>query len=219
MPFSKLFLVFFSFLSFAVIAEPPNLTLVKKEIEHYYDSGNYEKELTNAINTAHQYLLKQVEINKQNQIKQQLALVLDIDETSLSNYEKLVRRGFIGSQDVIHKEILAADSAPIKPMLSLYNDALKYGVKVFFVTGRSQSECRATEKNLLIAGYKDWAGLYCKPDNYALPSIVNFKAKTRKLITEQGYTVVATIGDQYSDLLGGYAKKEFKLPNPFYYLP
>ena len=28
-----------------------------------------------------------------------------------------------------------------------------------------------------------------------------------------------TIGDQWSDLLGGHAERAYKLPNPMYYLP
>ena len=33
------------------------------------------------------------------------------------------------------------------------------------------------------------------------------------------YDVVANLGDQYSDLIGGYADRAVKLPNPTYYLP
>ena len=35
-------------------------------------------------------------------------------------------------------------------------------------------------------------------------------------ITADGYTIIANLGDQESDLAGGYAEKTFKLPNPFY---
>jgi len=35
----------------------------------------------------------------------------------------------------------------------------------------------------------------------------------------KGYTIIANIGDQYSDLVGGYAEGEFKLPDPMYYIP
>ena len=38
-------------------------------------------------------------------------------------------------------------------------------------------------------------------------------------IAEQGYTVILSMGDQLSDLEGGYAERTFKLPNPVYYLP
>lgn len=219
MKYFRILFVVFYILPIHASAEPPNLSLIKNEIVNYHDSGAYERELTRAIKQAHDYILNQVAANSQRQPKKQLAVVLDVDETSLSNYEKIAHRNFVGTQSAIHKEIMAANSVPIKPMLSLYNDALKGGVKIFFVTGRNQSECQATEKNLRNAGYKNWAGLYCKPNNYNLPSIVRFKAKTRAFIAKQGYTVIATIGDQYSDLIGGFARKEFKLPNPFYYLP
>ena len=40
-----------------------------------------------------------------------------------------------------------------------------------------------------------------------------------KQLTEQGYTILLSIGDQQSDLDGGYAERTFKLPNPVYFLP
>jgi hypothetical protein len=41
----------------------------------------------------------------------------------------------------------------------------------------------------------------------------------RKEITAKGYTIVANIGDQYSDLVVGCAEGKFKLPDPMYYIP
>ena len=38
-------------------------------------------------------------------------------------------------------------------------------------------------------------------------------------LTEAGYTIVLSMGDQQSDLDGGYAERTFKLPNPVYFLP
>jgi len=38
----------------------------------------------------------------------------------------------------------------------------------------------------------------------------------RSQIEADGYTIIANIGDQASDLQGGHAEKTFKLPNPFY---
>lgn len=201
-----------------VFAEPPNLSLVKKEVEIYHDSGAYDHELSAVIAQAQGYMMEQVRANKLRKNPLKLALVLDIDETSISNYQQMVKRGFMGDRQKIHQEIMQANSPVIKPMLSLYNDALKQGVKVFFITGRNQSELEATKTNLIRAGYKHWSGLYLRPDNYNQASIVPFKSHTRALIRNKGYTIIATIGDQYSDLMGGYAKKEFKLPNPFYFL-
>jgi predicted secreted acid phosphatase len=54
--------------------------------------------------------------------------------------------------------------------------------------------------------------------NQSCPTI-QYKSGTRAYIESQGYNIVADIGDQFSDLLGGYADKTFKMPNPNYYLP
>ena len=48
---------------------------------------------------------------------------------------------------------------------------------------------------------------------------VQYKSGTRAYIESQGYDIVADLGDQFSDLQGGFADKTFKMPNPNYYLP
>ena len=49
---------------------------------------------------------------------------------------------------------------------------------------------------------------------------VEYKAGTRKHIEKDlGYDIVLNVGDQWSDLQGGYADTVLKLPNPTYYLP
>ena len=206
-------------ISTPLFSEPPNLSLVRKEVINYYDTGLYYKDLENKIKQAQQYIIDQAQIHKHDKSSKKLALVLDIDETSLSNYDKMVKRDFVGTKEEIHQEIMAANAVVIKPMLDLYNTALKHNIKVFFVTGRHESERNATRTNLTKAGYKKWSGLYLRPNKYPYPSIIPFKTKARETITKQGYTIIATIGDQFSDIRGGFAEKGFKLPNPFYYLP
>ena len=163
--------------------------------------------------------MQQIHYYQTHKTDKQLAIVLDIDETSLSNYSKLAKFDFGGSAEQIHEAIAAADSPAIKPMLQLYQNALRHGIKVFFVTGRHQSEIDATKANLIKAGYTKWSGLYLRPQNYHSKSIISFKAESRAKIVKKGYIILATIGDQYSDIRGGYANKGFKLPNPFYYIP
>lgn len=197
-------------------AEPANLSLVKQEVKNYHDSGLYAQELAQKIAEAQQFIIDKAQHNEK---KARLALVLDIDETSLSNYSKMAEHDFVTTREQLHQEILAANSPAIEPMLTLYNNAIKHGVKVFFITGRNESEREATQKNLNNAGYNNWTALYLRPDNYKQSSIVPFKSQTRALIAQQGYTIIASIGDQDSDIAGGYAEKGFKLPNPFYHLP
>lgn len=202
-----------------VSAEPPNLGILKKELRQYHDAGIYQQELSAVAKEAKHYILTQARKNQQLPVRKKLAVVLDIDETCISNYDKFAKYDFMPSKEQIHRDILKADAPAIKPMLDLYNAALKEGVSVFFVTARPNTDLEATKTNLLRDGYRNWTGLYLRPDNYRHASNVPFKARTRAKISKQGYTIIATIGDQYSDLMGGYAKREFKLPNPWYFLP
>jgi predicted secreted acid phosphatase len=48
---------------------------------------------------------------------------------------------------------------------------------------------------------------------------IQYKSGTRAYIESQGYEIVGNFGDQFSDLLNGFADKTFKMPNPNYYLP
>jgi HAD superfamily, subfamily IIIB (Acid phosphatase) len=57
-----------------------------------------------------------------------------------------------------------------------------------------------------------------KPDA-STQTTVAYKSGARTTIEQQGYRIIANVGDQYSDLAGGHEDKAFKLPNPFYFLP
>ncbi|WP_133130335.1 HAD family acid phosphatase [Legionella yabuuchiae] len=208
-----------AFIHVNVHAEPANLHLLMHEVKAYHDNGDYDNEVIGVVEQAREYINKRAELNAKTHHPQKLALVLDIDETSLTNYDKMAARHFIATKVQLHREIMAADAPAIKPILSLYHDALKHDIKVFFVTGRKESERNATSKNLKRAGFNTWSGLYLKPDNYSRPSIIPFKSKAREAIERKGYTIIASIGDQISDLKGGFAEKTFKLPNPYYHLP
>lgn len=212
------FCVAFIFTS-PVYSEPNNLGLLKNEVKQYHDSGLYQKELTQVIQKAQRFVVAQAKANSHRKVPQKLAIVLDIDETSLSNYNFMIQCNFGCTRKQFHEQTLKADAQTIKPMLALYKEAQLHGIHVFFISGRRQSERQATQENLNKAGFSHWAGLYLRPVHYNQKSVIPFKSHSRKLINQQGYTIIATIGDQYSDLKGGYAEQGFKLPNPYYYLP
>jgi hypothetical protein len=107
----------------------------------------------------------------------------------------------------------------IAPTLALYRSARASKVEVFFITGRPENQRAATERNLTSAGYTGYAHLYMVPDGAHFASAADFKAPIRAQIEQQGYTIVANMGDQPSDLAGGHAERTFLLPNPFYRVP
>jgi HAD superfamily, subfamily IIIB (Acid phosphatase) len=145
------------------------------------------------------------------------AIVFDVDETLLSNYSAIVADGFVygpKSQAEATDEIGVA----IKPSLDLFNLAKSKGITVFLITGRPEAQRAPTEDNLKREGFTDYKQAILKPAGFT-GTTVAYKSGARKAIEAQGYDIVANVGDQYSDLAGGYADAAFKLPNPFYYLP
>ena len=115
-------------------------------------------------------------------------------------------------------------------MPKLVNWAQRAGYTIFFLTGRPEAQRAPTVQNLDNVGYNVPPNeqIYLKqssPPSYlhceAAPTCttIEYKSGTRKHIESMGYDIVADFGDQYSDLTGGASGRQFKIPNPMYYLP
>lgn len=199
--------------------EPKNLDLVKGVLIQYHDSGEYEKEQAKVIDHAMQYLKIRLKREKQKAQAKKLAIVLDIDETSLSNYPDMRKMSFGGTEQQAMDAGAKGTDPVIAPTLKLYQYAKANNIAVFFVTGRTERLRIATEKNLTNAGFTNWNGLSLMEETYKERSTAPYKIRARTLIENQGYDIVLNIGDQQSDLIGGHADKTFKLPNPYYLIP
>lgn len=205
--------------SFSSATEPRNLELVKQSLIHYHDSGEYQKDLARVVQQAKAYLKARLDKNKARPVKQKLAIILDIDETALSNYPDMIKLDFGGTLKQIEEEEGNGKDEAIEPTLKLYEFAKDNGVAVFFITARKENYRSVTAANLENVGYKNYDGLYMLPLDYTGKSVAYFKTATRKQLTEQGYVIVLSVSDQKADLRGGYAEKAFKLPNPYYLVP
>ncbi|MFE2418992.1 HAD family acid phosphatase [Streptomyces hokutonensis] len=125
-----------------------------------------------------------------------LAIVLDIDNTSLASY-------FEGGYP----------TPATAPVLALAKDAHAKGVSVFFVSARTNLIDVATKYNLTNVGYTV-DGLYTRTlIDIASESVADFKTSQRKAIEAKGYDIVANIGNNTTDLTGGYADTTYKLPD------
>lgn len=207
----------FSLAGFA--KEPENLSELKNKLVSYHDSGEYAYDLSSVVAQAREYLQERIEENRLLKKPKKLAIVLDIDETSLSNYAFLFHHDFSGAKNIVDVEMASTDATLIPSTFQLYQLAEQEHVSVFFVTGRREKYRANTVENLHEQGYRHWQHLYLAPNAYHEKSIAAFKSAIRKKLTESGYDVVLNLGDQYSDLKGGYADRTFKLPDPFYYVP
>ncbi|MFN8610534.1 MAG: HAD family acid phosphatase [Vulcanimicrobiota bacterium] len=192
----------------------PNMYLVKESMRTYHKSGQYHREIDTIAGQARAYLEK----NLARCQEKKPAMVLDIDETVLSNYPHINEFDF----GYIPKEwsawILRGEAPALNGPRELFRYARQNQVTVFFITGRAEKEREATLKNLGREGFEGWQELIMKPNDDHTPTGV-FKAQQRRRLTESGYTILVNMGDQASDLEGGYAEAVFKLPNPMYYVP
>jgi predicted secreted acid phosphatase len=145
------------------------------------------------------------------------AIVFDVDETLLSNYTAIDADNFtFGPQS--QAEAVNEIGTAIQPSLDLFNLAKKKGLAIFLITGRREDVRAHTESNLAREGFTGYKQLILRPVG-AGGTVVDYKAGERAKIEDQGYKIVANVGDQYSDLAGGHSQVVFKLPNPFYFLP
>jgi predicted secreted acid phosphatase len=207
--------------SIAVPKELPNLGRLKVELEQYHNCtgthGCYARDLQRETALAAADLRKAV---RQSPPGAKLALVLDIDETSLSNYQQMQQAdfGFVPSEWDRWVDEAAAPAIP--GTLRLYREAERLGVAVFFVTGRPDSQRAATERDLRTHGYTRWAGLTMRSrDQLDMPTIA-YKSEARARIVRAGYRIAVNVGDQMSDLLGKpQAEYSVKLSDPFYFIP
>lgn len=194
--------------------EPANLAHHKQSLIRYHDSGQYESDIHRVVNQAIAYLQKR--LTDPAFLNQKPAIVLDIDETSISNYPNMVKLGFGGTMDEIRENETKGNDPAIAPTLKLYRFAKEHKIAVFFVTGRHEFERTATISNLEKEGYSNWDGLILRSKDYEGKPAADFKTAMRKHIEDQGHHIVLNMGDQLSDLRGEHADKVYKLPNPYY---
>ena len=198
---------------------PPNLGELKSFLLTYQASGQYAQDLAAVVAEAQDYLDAHLDGVAQP------AMVLDIDETSLSNWNEIQANdfGFFTAGDCTRLPqgpcgALAWDAMalakPMEPKLALFNHAKARHIAIFFITGRHESERTATELNLHRAGYKDWEMVIMEPDSLHPASAADFKAPERGKLEQRGYQIIVNVGDQQSDLSRGHADKGFRLPNP-----
>lgn len=178
----------------------------------YYQSGAYHEALEQALEQA------KCLVQKNFATTVSPAIVLDIDETSLSNLPAMQDKNFLLSEDERHALARGGQLPAIQGTLELVKFAKENNIAVYFVTGRDESLRDATVANLQHSGFNDFDGLYMREPNQTCET-AQFKAHARQAIESLGHHIILNVGDQTSDLLGGHADHHLKLPNPFYHIP
>jgi len=196
----------------------PNLDTLKARVKQYHDCerGCYAKDLNLEADRAIAFLRTRAEHHRTNE---KLALVLDIDETTLSNYEEMVKADFAYDSKAFNAWV-ESDAAPAIPgTLRIFKEAQRLGVSVFFLTGRPVSQLDATEKNLHNQGFDKWQELILRAPGQGTLTALQYKSCERGKIVAEGYRIILNVGDQWSDLRGKpEAELSVKYPDPYYFI-
>ncbi|WP_217235029.1 HAD family acid phosphatase [Streptomyces sp. AC555_RSS877] len=123
------------------------------------------------------------------------AIVFDIDNTTLET-----DFGF------------SYPSPANQPVLDVAEYAQDHGVALFFVTARPGIIYSLTDYNLEHVGY-EVSGLYVRSFVDLFKDVAAYKTAQRVDIESKGYTIIANIGNNATDLSGGHAEKTYKLPD------
>lgn len=220
------------------LGETQNIDFVKKRLLRYR-CVEYDGEIAKMMDDALKWIAARA-----SQVARP-AIVLDIDETSLSNWPRIFRDDYpyipngrcdfekvgdpCGDLDWQQSGLAKAIGLTLK----LYEYARCIGrpapcsvIEVFFVTGRREAEHNYemasvwTLRNLEQAGYAGLTRdhLYVR-DPASTGTASEYKTAARTDVENRGFTIIASVGDQSSDLANGHADITFKLPNPFYFIP
>lgn len=197
-----------------------NLDTLKDEVRQYHactcKCGCYGKDVDLQANRAIAFLKHRAAVVKPGE---KLAIVLDIDETSLSNWDEMDKAGFAYQKDAFNAWVESAKAPAIDGTLRLVNEAHRLGVNVFFLTGRPESQRAATEQNLRSAGYDAWEELILRKPGQEKSTALEYKSAERARLTAAGYKLIVNVGDQWSDVKGNpQAEYSVKYPDPFYFL-
>ena len=210
----KLYLSFvISILSVVVFADQPSADVQKM----YDESGQYQIDVQNSVNACLQKLnaWQQTHQSKSDAGKCYVG-IFDIDETLLSNIGLIRESHYNFTLEYFLKYVPDSQPTVIAPTLKLLKAMRAMGMRIVLITGRTESICAKTRKQLTAAGIEpqDYDALYCSPDTEEPGG--KFKANVRMQIEASGCQIAFNVSDQPKDLEGKAHGEVCLLPNPFY---
>ncbi len=199
----------------------PNLDALKKELRQYHDCtctcGCWTRDQDVQADRAIAFLRQRA---AHRHAQEKLALILDIDDTTLLTYAEMLEANFAYNKPIFDAWVETAQATAIPGTLRLYEEAQRLGVSILFITGRDEAQRAATERNLRAQGFDHWQELVMRPADHGSQTIGEFKQVARSRSVANGYTLVLNVGDQWSDLKGKpEAEFSVKYPNPYYFIP
>jgi predicted secreted acid phosphatase len=194
-----------------VSAATTRTSATPQEIRAYHRSGAWDRDVARVFRAARRSLLRQL---GRPGAPRKPAIVLDIDETALSNYPCLDAVDFelVGLATCVAQ----GRSVAIAPARRLVAAAVRRRVRVVFITGAPEGLEDSRRANLRRAGFRGPITVIGRPATSRESSVVPYKRGARRALVRRGYRILVNVGDQRSDLTGGYARARLLVPNRIY---
>lgn len=184
------------------------------DLRDFLESGGYELGVAQVALAGQLFLRRAAKAYPGDS----LALVLDLDDTALTNTAILDEDAFCFNDARMIAYWRGEGPPPLVPIRDLFDLARSLNIAVFFISGRRTAMRDVAEQNLADAGYEGYEALVLRPIIF-FGSTEEFKSDARRDIVARGYRIVLNVGDQLSDIAGGVTDQALLLPNPFYFVP
>ena len=147
-------------------------------------------------------------------------VVFDVDETLLNSYSYSIAQDppFTFDPTTWTAYVDECGYGPIPQTRDIFNRIKGLGVSIALVSAGSRDTKAAMVECLNSKGLRGWDRYILRGEKTADLSAGEYKALAREGLKREGFTIVASIGDQVSDMSYGHLKRGFLMPNTMYYL-
>jgi hypothetical protein len=147
-------------------------------------------------------------------------VVFDVDETLLNSYTYSLSQDpqFTFDPATWTDYVDSCGYSAIPQARDLFNRLKKLGVRIALVSSGNRDTKAAMVSCLNARGFSGWDRYIMRGDKAPGLSGGEYKALAREGLKRDGFTIVASVGDQVSDMSFGHLKRGFLMPNTMYYL-
>lgn len=194
------------------------------QVEAYYASKEFQQDRSDVALAAWRYVrdwTRQHCGSTPAAVKAcKAAVVFDVDETLLDSFSYEVAQDpkFTFDPTTWDAYVDACGYAGIRQTRDIFNRFKKLGMHVSLVSAGSRDNKEAMVSCLHQHGIAGWDNYIMRGSKDSQSTFAEYKAAARTKLQRSGLTIVASIGDQVSDMSYGHLHRGFLMPNVMAYL-
>lgn len=194
------------------------------QIEDYYTGGEIQRDRADVALAAWRFVRDWTRARCGSSTAEVRAckamVVFDVDETLLNSYSYSVAQNpqFTFNSSTWDDYVASCGYSTIPQTRDLFARLKALGVHIALVSSGNRDTKPEMISCLNARGISGWDRYIMRGNAAPDVSAGEYKALARKDLERRGFTIVASIGDQVSDMSYGHLKRGFLVPNTMYYL-